>query len=153
MNEIIIYQDDNSDVQVEVQFENETFWLSLNQIATLFERDKSVISRHLNNIYKEGELDADSTIAKNATVQHEGSRKVTRAIEYYNLDAILSVGYRVNSKRGAQFRQWTTQRLKDFLVKGYTINQKRLDELQQTVQLIQKSISEDTDLTQLINSR
>lgn len=146
MNEIIIYQNDNDEVQIEVQFENETFWLSLNQIATLFERDKSVISRHLNNIYKEGELDVDSTVAKSATVQHEGSRKVKRTIEYYNLDAILSVGYRVNSKRGTQFRQWATQRLKDFLIKGYAINQKRLDELQQTVQLIQKSIDEDTNL-------
>src|SRR5690606_5422958 len=136
MGEIIIYQGNNKDIQIEVQFENETFWLSLNQIAALFEKDKSVISRHLNNIYKEGELDVDSTVAKNATVQYEGSRKVKRTIEYYNLDAIISVGYRVNSKRGTQFRQWATQRLKEHLVQGYTINQKRLDELQQTVQFI-----------------
>ncbi|MBD1434965.1 virulence RhuM family protein [Sphingobacterium sp. DN00404] len=136
MGEIIIYQGNNKDIQIEVQFENETFWLSLNQIAALFEKDKSVISRHLNNIYKEGELDVDSTVAKNATVQYEGSRKVKRTIEYYNLDAIISVGYRVNSKRGTQFRQWATQRLKEHLVQGYTINQKRLEELQQTVQFI-----------------
>lgn len=136
MGEIIIYQGNNKDIQIEVQFENKTFWLSLNQIAALFEKDKSVISRHLNNIYKEGELDVDSTVAKNATVQYEGSRKVKRTIEYYNLDAIISVGYRVNSKRGTQFRQWATQRLKEHLVQGYTINQKRLDELQQTVQFI-----------------
>lgn len=136
MSEIVIYQSTDNEVQIEVQFEGETFWLSLVQIAELFGRDKSVISRHLKNIYKNGELDVDSTVAKNATVQHEGSREVRRTIEYYNLDAILSVGYRVNSKRGTQFRQWATQRLKEHLVQGYTINQKRLDELGQTIKLI-----------------
>jgi len=146
MSEIIIYKTQDKGTQIEVKFDNESFWLSLNEIATLFERDKSVISRHLKNIYKERELDERATVAKNATVQTEGGRKVEREIEYYNLDAILSVGYRVNSKRGTQFRQWATQRLKEHLVQGYTINQKRLDELQQTVQLIQKSISEETNL-------
>lgn len=148
MSEIVIYQSENNQIEVSVQFEKETVWLSLNQIALLFDRDKSVISRHLRNIYNEGELDMEATVAKNATVQTEGGRKVEREIEYYNLDAILSVGYRVNSKRGTQFRQWATQRLKDFLVKGVAINQKRLDELQQTVQLIQKSIGEETNLTE-----
>jgi hypothetical protein len=119
--------------------EGETFWLSLNQIAQLFERDKSVISRHLRNIFKEGELEQEATVAKNATVQKESGRKVKREIEYYNLDAILSVGYRVNSKRGTQFRQWATQRLKEYLVQGYAINQKRLDELGKMVQLIEQS--------------
>ena len=93
-----------------------TLWLSLNQIATLFERDKSLISRHLKSIYKEGELIREATVAKNATVQSEGNREVERTIEYYNLDAILSTGYRVNSKRGTQFRQWATQRLKEHLI-------------------------------------
>ena len=147
MSEIQIFKSEKG-TEIEVQFDNESFWLSLNEIATLFERDKSVISRHLKNIYKERELDERATVAKNATVQTEGGRKVEREIEYYNLDAILSVGYRVNSKRGTQFRQWATQRLKDFLVKGVAINQKRLDELQQTVQLIQKSIGEETNLTE-----
>ena len=147
MSEIQIFKTEKG-TEIEVQFDNESFWLSLNEIATLFERDKSVISRHLKNIYKERELDERATVAKNATVQTEGGRKVEREIEYYNLDAILSVGYRVNSKRGTQFRQWATQRLKDFLVKGVAINQKRLDELQQTVQLIQKSIGEETNLTE-----
>lgn len=145
--EIQIYKTEKG-TEIKVQFDNDSFWLSLNEIALLFERDKSVISRHLKNIYQEGELDSLSTVAKNATVQYEGERKVNRIIEYYNLDAILSVGYRVNSKQGTQFRQWATQRLKDYLVQGYAINQKRLDELQQTVQLIQKSISEDTNLTE-----
>ncbi len=147
MSEVQIFKTEKG-TEIEVQFDNESFWLSLNEIATLFERDKSVISRHLKNIYKERELDERATVAKNATVQTEGGRKVEREIEYYNLDAILSVGYRVNSKRGTQFRQWATQRLKDFLVKGVAINQKRLDELQQTVQLIQKSIGEETNLTE-----
>jgi hypothetical protein len=116
MNEIIIYRNKENESQIEVRFEGETFWLSLNQIADLFERDKSVISRHLNKIYRDGELDAKATVAKNATVQIESGRTVKRNIEFYNLNVILSVGYRVNSKRGTQFRQWATQRLKDYLV-------------------------------------
>jgi hypothetical protein len=113
MNEIEIYKTPDGTTQVEVRFERETFWLTLNQMAQIFERDKSVISRHLHNIYKEGELERKSTVAKNATVQIEAGRKVKREIEYYHLDAVLSVGYRVNSKRGTQFRhrQWATQTL------------------------------------------
>lgn len=126
MSEIIIYQTSDNQTTVEVQFEDETCWLSLNQIAELFERDKSVISRHLKNIYKKGELEESATVAKNATVQMEANRTVKRELEYYNLDAILCVGYRVNSKRGTQFRQWATQRLRDYLLKGYAINEKRL---------------------------
>lgn len=127
-SEIIIYQTPDNQTQVEVIFEGESFWLSINQIAQLFDRDKSVISRHLTNIYREGELNEKATVAKNATVQKEAGRKVKRSIEYYNFDAILSVGYRVNSKRGTQFRQWATLRLKDYLVEGFTINQKRIEE-------------------------
>jgi death-on-curing family protein len=138
MNEIEIYKTPDGKTEVEVQFEGETFWLTLNQIATLFERDKSVISRHLKNIFRSGELIEKATVAKNATVQKEAARTVKREIEYYNLDAILSVGYRVNSKRGTQFRQWATQRLKDYLVKGFAVNQKRLEQLQQTIRLISK---------------
>lgn len=142
-NPIEIYQTQDGQAQVEVRFENETVWLSLSQIAALFGRDKSVISRHLKNIYEEGELEQNSTIAKNATVQQEGQRRITRNIEYYNLDAILSVGYRVNSKCGTQFRIWATARLKDYLVKGYALNQQRLQqnavELEQALALIQKT--------------
>jgi len=145
MNEIEIYKTDLGN-EIKVQLINETVWLSLNQLSELFERDKSVISRHIKSVYQEEELDYTSTVAKNATVQKEGKREVERTIEYYNLDLVISVGYRVNSKRGVQFRQWATQRLKDHLVQGFTINQKRLDELQQTVQLIQKSISTETNL-------
>jgi death-on-curing family protein len=138
MEQIEIYQAKDRKLYVEVRFENDTVWLSLNQLSDLFGRDKSVISRHLKNIYKEGELSKKATVAKNATVQLESGREVSRLIEHYNLDAIISVGYRVNSKRGTQFRQWATQRLKEHLVKGYTINQNRLEQLQKTIQLIEK---------------
>jgi hypothetical protein len=105
-------------------------------MALLFERDKSAISRHLRNIYREGELDMESTVAFFATVQDEGGRQVTRRVEYYNLDAIISVGYRVNSKRGTQFRIWATQVLRDHILRGYTVNEPRLRELQQTIRLV-----------------
>jgi len=127
-NQIEIYTSQDGSTQIEVQFEGDTFWLNLNQISSLFDRDKSVISRHLSNIYKEGELDQISTVAKNATVQIEADRQVKREIEFYNLDAILSVGYRVNSKRGTQFRQWATKRLKDYLIEGVAIYEKRLEQ-------------------------
>lgn len=139
MNQIEIYETNDGQTQVEVWLDGETFWLSLNQMAMLFERNKSVISRHLRNIFKDGELEEKATVAKNATVQLESNREVRREIEYYNLDAILSVGYRINSKRGTQFRQWATQRLKDYLVQGYAINQKRLEQLQQVVNIVQQS--------------
>lgn len=139
MNTIELYKSSNGETQIEVRFENETVWLSLNQIAELFGRDKSVISRHLKNIYKESELDYNSTVAKNATVQTEGKRNITREIDYYNLDAIISVGYRVNSKQGTQFRIWATNRLKEYLIQGYSVNQKRLQELNQIVQIIAQS--------------
>ena len=125
--EIILYEDEVG-AAVEVHLQDETVWLTLNQMADLFDRDKSVISRHLRNIFQTGELEKEATVAKNATVQNEGARQVTRRIEWYNLDAIISVGYRVNSIRGTQFRIWATSVLKDHLFKGYTLNQKRLAE-------------------------
>jgi hypothetical protein len=121
--------------------------LTINQIADLFGRDKSVISRHLGNVYKDGELEFGATVAKNATVQKEGDREIVRELEFYNLDAILSVGYRVNSKRGTQFRIWANKVLKDYLTKGYAIDQRRfqeqgrqLEELKQTVKLLEKVV-------------
>ena len=139
MNSIEIYTGSDNQVQIEVSFDNDTLWLSLNQISDLFERDKSVISRHLKNIFSTQELSYDATVAKTATVQIEAGREVVRWIDFYNLDAILSVGYKVNSKRGSQFRQWATQRLTDYLVKGYALNQKRLDQLQKIVDVISNS--------------
>ncbi|MBS1663673.1 MAG: virulence protein RhuM/Fic/DOC family protein [Bacteroidetes bacterium] len=141
--EIIFYQVKSDSTQIEVKLDNDSVWLSLNQMAILFDRDKSVISRHLGNVFREGELEKEATVAKNATVQDEGGREIRRDIEYYNLDAILSVGYRVNSLRGTQFRIWANKVLKDYLVKGYAIDQKRfqdqsrqLEELKRTVKLL-----------------
>ncbi len=131
------------ETQIDVRFENETVWLSLNQISSMFGRDKSVVSRHLKNIYSSGELDQNSTVAKNATVQLEGGRQVIRDLEFYNLDVIISIGYRVNSKVGTHFRQWATQRLKDYLIKGYSVNQERLSQLQQSFQLIREAALSD----------
>lgn len=122
--EIEIYQADNG--TVEVRLERETIWLSLQQLSDLFERDKSVISRHLRNIYKNGELIESATVAKNATVQTEGGRQVKRLIELYNLDAIISVGYRVNSGKATRFRQWASSVLRQHLTQGYSLNRQRL---------------------------
>ncbi len=108
-NQIQLYTSADGKISLQVSLDNETVWLSLDQMATLFDRDKSVISRHIRNLFNEGELEQNSTVAKNATVQMEGEREVRREIDYYNLDVIISVGYRVKSMRGVQFRQWATQ--------------------------------------------
>ena len=131
-NEIIIFE--NQNVKLEVNMKDETVWLNREQIAKLFDRGIKTIGKHINNALKE-ELDK-STVAKFATVQKEGNREVTRQIEYYNLDMIISVGYRVKSKNGIIFRKWATNILKDYMLKGYAINQKRLDYLEKTVKLI-----------------
>ena len=136
--EIILYQPDNS-ISIEVRMEAETVWLNLNQMAMLFDRDKSVISRHIRNIYSEGELKKEATVAKNATVQMESGRQVMRQIEYYNLDVIISVGYRVKSLRGTQFRKWATSVLKEYLLKGYAINN-RIEQLEQRVAKAEEKI-------------
>jgi prophage maintenance system killer protein len=139
-NELLIYQAGGQTVEVRLDAGQETLWLSLQQIADVFDRDKSVISRHLNNIFKDQELIRDSVVAKNATTALDGK---TYQVEYYNLDAIISVGYRVNSKKGSQFRIWATQKLREYLIQGYAINQQRFDsnaqELQQAIALIQKT--------------
>ncbi len=124
--EVIIYQTEDAQVRLQVRLDGQTSWLSLNQIAELFQRDKSVVSKHLKNIFEEGELSAKATVANFATVQTEGGRPVTRNIEFYNLDAIIAVGYRVKSVRGTQFRIWATQRLREYVVKGFTIDDERL---------------------------
>lgn len=138
MNDVEIYTAKDGKAQIEVRFENETVWLSLNQLAQLFGRDKSVISRHLKRIFEDRELSRKSVVAKNATTAADGK---TYEVEYFNLDVIISVGYRVNSKRGTQFRQWATQRLRDYLVKGYAINEKRLKASQQQLTDLKKSLS------------
>ena len=119
---IVLYQSDDGKVTVNVRFENETFWLTQKAIAELFDTERSVITKHLSNIYEEEELDKDSTCAKIAQVQTEGSREVTRTIEFYNLDAIIAVGYRVNSKKATRFRQWATKTLREYIQKGFVLN-------------------------------
>ena len=141
-NEIVLFE--NQDVKLKVNMKDETVWLSLEQMARLFDRDKSVISRHIKNALRE-ELD-DSTVANFATVQNEGNRNVTRNIDYYNLDMIISVGYRVKSQNGVIFRKWANKILKDFLLKGYAVNQKRLEYLEKTIKLIDIAGRIDTEL-------
>ncbi len=131
-----LYTSSDGQIELDVQLDDDTIWLSLNQLSQLFDRNKSVVSRHLKNIFAEGELVRESTVAKNATVQIEGNRETKRNIEYYNLDAIISVGYRVNSKRGTEFRIWATNTLKEHLVQGYTVNKKRLVQLQKSLKLV-----------------
>ncbi len=144
MSEIIIYQTPEKQTEVEVRFDQETLWLNQYQLAELFDTDRTSILKHLQKIYSEGELEEISTCAKFAQVRLEGKRKVNREVLHYNLDAILSVGYRVNSKRGTQFRQWATQRLKDYLVNGVAINNKRLEQLHKVVEIITQSGHTDT---------
>jgi prophage maintenance system killer protein len=147
--EIIIYQTSDGSTELDVKVEKETVWLSLNQIAALFDRDKSVISRHIANIFKEDELEATSVVAKNATTAADGK---TYLVDCYNLDVIISVGYRVKSQRGTQFRIWANRVLKEYLLKGYAINSniqsEQLESLRGTVKLVanvleQKALSGD----------
>lgn len=120
--QFLLYQTPDGDSQIEVKLQNDTVWLSLDQMAELFQRNKSTISRHIKNVLEDGELQEEATIANFATVQNEGTRKVERVIAYYNLDMIISVGYRVHSYRGVQFRIWATKILKEYIVKGFAMN-------------------------------
>ena len=120
--QILLYQTPDGESRIEVRLQGETVWLSLDQMAELFQRNKSTISRHIKNVFEEGELQPDTTVAFFATVQMEGKRKVERDIAYYNLDMIISVGYRVHSYRGVQFRMWATRVLKEYIVKGFVLN-------------------------------
>lgn len=125
-SDILLYQTEDGKIKIDVRLDNETVWLSLNQMAELFQRDKSVILRHIKNVFNEGELNENLTVANFATVQEEGGRKVERNVTYYNLDVIISVGYRVKSHRGTQFRIWATQRLKEYIIKGFAMDDERL---------------------------
>jgi len=126
MTEILLYKTPTQDVKLEVLIQNETIWLNQKQLCELFGRDKSVISRHIKNIFNENELNENSTVAKNATVQKEGNREVLRDVEFYNLDMIISVGYRVNSSKATQFRIWATKILKEYIIKGFAMDDDRL---------------------------
>ncbi|MGE4443307.1 MAG: RhuM family protein [Desulfomicrobium sp.] len=140
---VAVYQSDDGAIVLRVPMEHETVWLNANQMSELFGRDKSVISRHVRNVFSEGELEQGATVANFATVQDEGGRNVSRNLAHYNLDVIISVGYRVKSPQGVRFRQWATRVLREHLVQGYTINRKRLSEnareLQKALELVQRS--------------
>jgi hypothetical protein len=129
-NEIIFYQSDKLTTRIEVRIKEDTVWLNRQQIADLFNRDIKTVGKHINNVFSEGELVKTATVAKFATVQNEGGRNVERQIEYYNLDVIISVGYRVKSKEGTQFRIWATKILKDYLLKGYSLS-KRINRIEE----------------------
>lgn len=124
--DIVIYQTEDGETKIDVRFVNETVWLSLDQLSVLFERNKSTISRHLKNIFEEGELERDSVVAKIATTAADGK---TYQVDYYNLDAIISLGYRVQSRIATQFRRWATERLKEYMIKGFTMDDERLKNL------------------------
>ena len=147
-DQIIIYQSTEGETKIEVRLKEETVWLTQKQLAELFGKNVMTINEHIRNIYKEGELERSATIRNFLIVQKEGKRLVNREIEHYNLDTIISVGYRIKSKRGIQFRVWANKILKDFLIKGYAINEKRLKEkesqladLKHTVKLLEKVLT------------
>ena len=143
---IVLFQAADGQVCLDVRLEEDTVWLSQAQMAELFGRERSVISKHIGNVFKEGELDAAATCAKFAQVQTEGSRLIQRSVDFYNLDVIISVGYRVKSPRGTQFRIWATQVLRQHLIQGYTLHQRRLQErglgdLQQALALMARTLN------------
>ena len=159
-NKIEIFQSSNGEIEFSSDAEHETIWASLEQIAKLFSRDKSGISRHIKNIFNSQELDKDSTVAKIATVQKEGNREVVRDIEYFNLDMIISIGYRVDSKEATNFRKWATSVLKKYLLDGYAINEKKvtqtkelLNNLKQTIDFLStKEIGQEKEILNLLNT-
>jgi len=140
MSEIVIYQDSNNQIELNVQLEGETVWLTQAQMVTLFESSKANISEHISNILNSGELVEEPTVRKFRTVRQEGKRKVKRNLAHYNLDMIISVGYRVNSTRGIQFRQWATSKLRQLLVQGYVLNEKRLAQKEQEVKVLKSGV-------------
>ena len=145
-DKIIIYQSEDGKTQLDVKLEGETVWLTQAQMVELFQTSKQNVSLHINNIYKEGELEKEATVKDYLTVQSEGARTIHRRVKYYNLDMIISVGYRVNTKRGIRFRQWANSILKQYLVKGYAINEnirkQQIAELRQLVQVVSRTIQQ-----------
>ncbi len=139
-SKIEIYKSKDNQVELMVQVDTDTVWLTQDQLETLFQTTKQNVSLHINNIFAEEELDRKSTVKESLTVRTEGKRQVKRIIQHFNLDVIISVGYRVKSQRGTQFRQWATARLKDYLVQGYAINEKRLQQKQQEVEFLKTGL-------------
>jgi len=143
-NKIVIYQTEDGQTQIDVRLDNDTVWLTQAQMVELFQTTKQNVSLHVGNVFKEGELEQESTVKEYLTVQKEGLREVARKVKYYNLDVIISVGYRVKSKRGTAFRIWARNVLKDFLVKGYAVNERmrkdQIGELRQLVGMLGRTI-------------
>ncbi len=139
---ILFYKSEDGNTELDVRLEKDTVWLTQSQMANLFGVDRTVIVRHIRNIYKSEELYEYATCAKNAQVQEEGGRKVRRTIPYYNLDMIISVGYRVNSKNATQFRVWATSILKQYLIKGYALNNERLQQLGEVIRIMKRTQNE-----------
>ena len=139
--EIIIYTSEDGSISLDTKLENDTIWLTQDMIVTLFNSSKANISEHISHIFQEEELDRESTVRKFRTVRKEGSRNVSRNLEYYNLDMIIAVGYRVNSKIATKFRKWATNTLKEYLTKGYVINEKMLKDQQNKIQTLQSTVS------------
>lgn len=147
-NDVIIYQSPDGTTSLDVRLDHETVWLTQKQMADLFDKDSDTIGLHIRNAYKEGELQPDGTAEDSSVVQNEGARKVRRKIRFYNLDVIISVGYRVKSRQGTQFRQWASRVLRDHIVKGYTLNEQRfreqaekLADMRQTVELLARTLA------------
>ncbi len=139
-DEVVLYQADDGTTQLDVHLNQDTVWLTQKQMAELFDKNPDTIGLHVRNIYKEGELDADGTAEDSSVVQNEGKRKVHRTLRFYNLDVIISVGYRVKSKRGTLFRRWATQLLREHLVNGFTLNQQRLAEQSEKLTQMQQTL-------------
>ncbi len=137
---IVIFTTKDGNTEIQVRFENETVWINQYQLEELFQTDRTSISKHISNIYKTKELDKSSTCAKIAQVQKEGNRTIKRNIDSYNLDLIIAVGYRVNSKRGTEFRVWANKILKEYLIKGFVINEKRLAQQNEQLKELQKTV-------------
>ncbi len=155
-NKIVLSNSSDGDVSLEVlvNANNDEVWLSKEQMALLFGRDRTVISRHISNLYKEGKVDKDSTCAKFAQVQTEGTRRIERQVDYYNLDVIISVGYRVKSQRGVEFCRWATDVLHRYIMDGVAENKQRLDQLAQAVQIIERlpGVIEEDQILEIIKA-
>lgn len=149
--ELVIFKAQDGNIKLDVNIDKDTVWLSLEQMSELFERDKSTISRHIKNVFKEGELSENSTVAKFATVQNEGNRNVERMIENYNLDVIISVGYRVKSQRGVEFRKWANSVLKDYILKGYAVNNNRINELGEVIRIMKRANENQIEGKQILD--
>ena len=141
MNEVLIYQKEDGQAAVEVRLEQDTLWLSQAQMAALFDKDSDTIGLHLRNIYEAGELDEGATTEDSSVVRQEGKRPVQRSIRFYNLDAVISVGYRVNSRKGTQFRIWANRVLKDYLMQGYALNRQRLEAQQENIKQLERTLT------------